>query len=764
MARKGSRGKSSASASASLGGGTSASASVPRWQTSEDVPMDEVDAFQASRDRILLDDEESDDDEVDLGGGRTVLDVGADEEDDEDEDEEGYKGEEEDDEEVVMARSGAVKGDKARPQSNTHAQREDSDASSEASLQEETGWGPHKAAYYDMSRPDADDSDSELDPEEARELQLKEAKNLQLKARANLLDEDFGVGEQDWQNFKGAGGLLGMNRAAREKRRQELDDNASHSTESGRTQANTTATMTVDTPLPTDKHALHLLLAKVQRETPETIALIGDYADCVDQLSEVQAAMHAAEQQLPKKDPSLALMHIHHQTLLTYLTTLAFYFQLRSSTAYASGSRSTSLTSHPIIQRLVSLKRGLATLEEAGASAAASESEEESEGEMEPAEREWLEKMISKGQDVGRGVPGEDEESLGELDEDELEQLKNEQVEAKSGRANGATKQTKKEAPGKKSKAAKGAGSKGDRGAKVNGKEQTAGSKKKKPATALASSESPLAALESLASADAHLSEALAAASSQAKSSSKKQSSSKARSTSVDDFGDPLELDAGDAADKASKRRSLQFHTGQIRSKEARRGEAARKALGGDADIPYRDRERSRLAVEKANAARDAKLAEQARGGRGTQLDDEDGFGEEDLRDWKDVMGVQPQEQDGEDDYYDLIVGGKKEAKRVRREGYEAEREEQRALEAALETSSGDAHRSITRQIEKNAGLSAKKGPKSIRNPRVKQRKRFDKASKKLASQRAVYKGPKDNHYQGEASGISNAIKSRSFG
>lgn len=87
-----------------------------------------------------------------------------------------------------------------------------------------------------------------------------------------------------------------------------------------------------------------------------------------------------------------------------------------------------------------------------------------------------------------------------------------------------------------------------------------------------------------------------------------------------------------------------------------------------------------------------------------------------------------------------------------------------RALEAALETSSSDAHRSITRQIEKNAGLSAKKGPKSVRNPRVKQRKRFDKANKKLASQRAVYKGPKDNRYEGETSGISNAIKSRSFG
>lgn len=232
MARKGPQGKSSSARPSVPSKAAGASTSVPRWRTAEDVPMDEVDAFQASRDRILLDERaEQDDEEEEFGDGMNVLDVDVEDEDeDEDdgeeegeEDEGAYDEEEEEESFVPQAHTGRA----ARMQSQAEAEAEESDVSSEASLQEETGWGPHKAAYYDVSRPNADDSDSELDPEEARELQLKEAKSLQLKARAALQDEDFGVGEQDWQSLKGASGLLGMNKAARQKRREELDGGTS---------------------------------------------------------------------------------------------------------------------------------------------------------------------------------------------------------------------------------------------------------------------------------------------------------------------------------------------------------------------------------------------------------------------------------------------------------------------------------------------------------------------------------------------------------
>ena len=73
--------------------------------------------------------------------------------------------------------------------------------------------------------------------------------------------------------------------------------------------------------------------------------------------------------------------------------------------------------------------------------------------------------------------------------------------------------------------------------------------------------------------------------------------------------------------------------------------------------------------------------------------------------------------------------------------------------------------RSLTRAILKNRGLTPHRS-KSVRNPRVKKRQRYDKAQKKLASQRAVYKGGigDSNKYSGEQSGITKVVKSVRFG
>lgn len=73
--------------------------------------------------------------------------------------------------------------------------------------------------------------------------------------------------------------------------------------------------------------------------------------------------------------------------------------------------------------------------------------------------------------------------------------------------------------------------------------------------------------------------------------------------------------------------------------------------------------------------------------------------------------------------------------------------------------------RSLTRAILKNRGLTPHRS-KSVRNPRVKKRQRYDKAQKKLASQRAVYKGGIGdvNKYSGEQSGITKVVKSVRFG
>jgi len=54
-----------------------------------------------------------------------------------------------------------------------------------------------------------------------------------------------------------------------------------------------------------------------------------------------------------------------------------------------------------------------------------------------------------------------------------------------------------------------------------------------------------------------------------------------------------------------------------------------------------------------------------------------------------------------------------------------------------------------------------------VRNPRVKKRQRFEKAKKKLASQKAMFKGglsQTGGHYDGEKSGISKVVKSVKLG
>ena len=74
--------------------------------------------------------------------------------------------------------------------------------------------------------------------------------------------------------------------------------------------------------------------------------------------------------------------------------------------------------------------------------------------------------------------------------------------------------------------------------------------------------------------------------------------------------------------------------------------------------------------------------------------------------------------------------------------------------------------RSLTRAILKNRGLTPHR-PKSVRNPRVKKRMKFEKAKKTVSSQKAIYKGglsQSGGRYEGEKSGISKVVKSVRLG
>lgn len=215
------------------------------------------------------------------------------------------------------------------------------------------------------------------------------------------------------------------------------------------------------------------------------------------------------------------------------------------------------------------------------------------------------------------------------------------------------------------------------------------------------------------------------------------------------DFGEEETMDAREAAEKASKKKSLRFYTSQIVQKANKRADAGRDA-GGDADLPYRERLRDRQARLNAEAEkRGKKLDEYGRGAAlGGDSSDEDEATAEVVR-------------GEEDEYYDLVAQTSKKKRAEKDAKYEAiaQAKAQNKLVRVVDGEVGeDGKRAIGYTIEKNKGLAQKRS-KDVRNPRVKKRKQFAAKQKKLSSIRAVYKGGEGRGgYGGEKTGIKTGL------
>lgn len=608
-------------------------------------------------------------------------------------------------------------------------------------------WGPNKRAYYNTNDADQMESDSEIDEEQARRLELQEVKKLQTKSRRGMEDTDFGLGEADEIGGAEEGGR-GLKE--REKRRKDLDEAVSEKP----IPSAPASTIASTSELPSDPVARASLLVQLHKDSPETIALAGDYADAVSQLLQVDSLLRSAEKSGVNHE-GLGMHHMHYQALYTYVTTLTFYFHLRSSPKYSTNPQ--ALSTHPILARLLQLKEGLSTMEELGFDLPTEEEEQAEEDEVEDDLDESMD-MLKEKWPVVYGSEDEDEE-LGDLESDELAGLLADEKE--NGRRHGTASRVAKLPRAAATSDATNERSGDTAVAPLQSR------KKKAPRRAL---EAPLSGL---AADDSNHNDILGLAS----YTSKRPSTGSVAldvSSGGDLYGEATALSAAELADKAAKKKSLRFYTGQMDAKEARRGSAARERMGGDTDIPYRDRERSRIAVEQTKAAKENRANGTSRG-QDASLDDSE-WGEADTRDWRDVMGAHgesgatssktraPADSDDDDDgYYDLVTRGRQDAKRAKKETYDTARDEGRIIEdAELEPGS---HRAINRQISTNRGLTPHR--KQDRNLRVKKRKKYEKAQKKLSSTRAVYKGGQSalqGGYQGESSGINVGIaKSRRF-
>ncbi|KAG8778033.1 hypothetical protein FRC15_011003 [Serendipita sp. 397] len=420
--------------------------------------------------------------------------------------------------------------------------------------------------------------------------------------------------------------------------------------------------------------------------------------------------------------PAVGMLQLYHQTLLTYATTLAFYLHMRASKKYAGNPK--LMQTHPILARLLTLKQAMSSLErlDFGPNSDGSDDDLGSD-DLDGIDDIW----------EGKG--------LADMDEDEFMELLRDAQEANTklateNRPTAANKEAPREGP-KKKKKRKAAPSHKETGGgeeeKQRRKEKQRKQKKKKQTFDL---EEP----EFVSTAKTNGTYA-------------KQSNAIHQ---LPAYGEHTSLASVDAQDKSARKKSLQFHVSKIENSSAKRTKARGAAMAGDDDIPYRERDKEReIRLQKESQKRVAKLGQ---GGDDLEVIEDEPTPSRKKRPRED--DTDDASEVGNDGYYELVKRQKKTEKDVSKAQYAAKKAEEKALREGAVEESVDGQRSLTRAILKNKGLTPTR-PKTVRNPRVKKRMKFEQAKKKVRSQKAVFKGglaSTGGRYDGESSGISTKV------
>lgn len=207
-----------------------------------------------------------------------------------------------------------------------------------------------------------------------------------------------------------------------------------------------------------------------------------------------------------------------------------------------------------------------------------------------------------------------------------------------------------------------------------------------------------------------------------------------------DDFTE-ADIEDIDMEDKQRRKKTLRFYTSKIDKAAAKKDQS----YSGDIDVPYKERlfERQQRLLEEARK-------------RGLQKQDDENISDND----NDNDGVNDDEgfEQG-DDYYESIKQHKLNKKQSRKSAHEAavKAAKEGKLAELQEAVGQDGKRAINYQILKNKGLTPHR-KKEYRNSRVKKRKQYEKAQKKLKSVRQVYDANNRGPYEGEKTGIKKGL------
>lgn len=355
------------------------------------------------------------------------------------------------------------------------------------------------------------------------------------------------------------------------------------------------------------------------------------------------------------------------ETLLTYATTLAFYLHL----AALPVSERPNLNEHPVLPRLLQLKEGVTMLESLDFAAGsvsdidpfADEEDEEEDGEEDDeekaglvrAKRELIAKMLQASGSGKEAMDEDDDEDASELDIDEMEDAQN--LWHTAGLEDGelddllADADEDEQEPSPKSSKKSAASSKKSKKNKVETESKPKKNRRKKQESSDSTSS---------ASGKKSANRAAFAPLEEPEFQSTKSKKSKSLYDESDILGDPTALDEADAVDKERRKRSLQFHTSKIASTSARRAAARASRMGGDEDLPRRDR----------SAARDAALRKNSQAVEGEDLDGSE-YTEKDKKRAREVRDEDAAEAEDGDGYYDLVKRRRKEDKDAKAAAHE---------------------------------------------------------------------------------------------
>mmetsp|Transcript_9264 Transcript_9264/g.11564 ORF Transcript_9264/g.11564 Transcript_9264/m.11564 type:complete len:578 (-) Transcript_9264:140-1873(-) len=217
----------------------------------------------------------------------------------------------------------------------------------------------------------------------------------------------------------------------------------------------------------------------------------------------------------------------------------------------------------------------------------------------------------------------------------------------------------------------------------------------------------------------------------------------------VNDFSEVATPEEVDMEEKQRRKRTLRFYTSKIDQAAAKNN---RERLTGDLDLPYKERlfERQQRLIEEA---RKRGLGED-KAQLGDDLDNEE-VGSDDEQLANEINDI----KDSGDDYYQSMKQSKIQKQESRRKAHEAavQAAKEGKLEELQERMGDDGKRAVNFQILKNKGLTPHR-KKDNRNSRVKKRKKYEKAQKKLKSVRQVYDSSNKGPYQGEKTGIKKGL------